>query len=250
MNIEGRVVIITGAGSGIGRALAAGFAGDGAHVLGFDVNREGLAETAQDCADRFVGVQGDVSSEKDIDRLVAATMERFDRIDILFNNASINIQDPLRSDAPFQNWKRVVDVNLIGVALCTHRILPIMVRQGYGRIINVISRAAEARAFGNTAYAASKAGVTTLTRTLVNGLTQAGHKDILINSMIPGPTRTPIWGQALTDGSLPEQLLNQLQDVDVVYPHARFLVELPSGGPSGRVFWNSQEYPIYEHFND
>jgi len=250
MNVEGKVAIVTGAGSGIGRALAAGFAGDGAHVLGFDVNREGLAETARNCADRFVGVQGDVSSEKDVDRLVAATMERFDRIDILFNNAGINIPDPLRSDAPFQNWKRVIDVNLIGVALCTHRILPIMVSQGYGRIINVISRAAEARTIGNTAYAASKAGVTTLTRTLVNGLRQAGHKDILINSMIPGPTRTPIWGQTLTNGSLPEQLLNQMQDVDLVYPHARFLVELPSGGPNGRVFWNSREYPIYEHFND
>jgi len=250
MNIKEKVVIVTGAGSGIGRALAAGFAGDGAYVLGFDINREGLAETARGCADQFLGVQGDVSSEKDVDRLVAATMERFDRIDILFNNAGINIPDPLRSDAPFQNWKRAIDVNLIGVALCTHRILPIMVRQGYGRIVNVISRAAEATGAGNTAYSASKAGVTSLTRTLVNGLTQAGHKDILINSMIPGPTRTPIWGQTLTNGSLPEQLLNQMQDVDVVYPHARFLVELPSGGPSGRVFWNSLEYPIYEHFND
>ena len=102
-----------------------------------------------------------------------------------------------------------------------------MVSQGYGRIINVISRAAEATGAGNTAYAASKAGVTSLTRTLVNGLTQAGHKDILINSMIPGPTRTPIWGQTLTNGSLPEQLLNQMQDVDSVYPHALFLVEPP-----------------------
>ncbi|HEY90805.1 MAG TPA: SDR family oxidoreductase [Dehalococcoidia bacterium] len=250
MTVDNKVIIITGAASGIGRALAEGFCSDGAFVLGFDVNREGLALTARECDDQFVGVQGDVSSEKDVDRLVSIAMTRFDRIDILFNNAGINTQDPLRSDVPFQDWKHVIDINLVGVALCTHRILPIMVKQGCGRIVSIISQAAEAMETGNTAYAASKAGVATLTRTLAQGLIQACHKDILINSMIPGPTRTAMWGSTLTDNSLPEGLLKELQDADVVYPHARFLVELPPGGPNGRVFWNSREYPLYQHFNE
>ncbi len=250
MSVDNKVIIITGAASGIGRALAEGFCSDGAFVLGFDVNREGLALTARECDDRFVGVQGDVSSEKDVDRLVSIAMARFDRIDILFNNAGISIQDPLRSDAPFQDWKHIIDVNLVGVALCTHRILPIMVKQGHGRIISLISQEAEAMAATNTAYAASKAGVATLSRVLAQGLIQAGHRDVLINSMIPGPTRTAIWGSTLTDNSLSEGFLEEFQDADVVYPHARYLVELPPGGPNGRIFWNSQEYPLYQHFNE
>lgn len=250
MVVANKVIIITGAASGIGQALAEGFCNDGAYVLGFDINREGLALTARECDDRFVGVQGDVSSEKDVDRLVSIAMSRFDRIDILFNNAGISTQDPLRSDVPFQDWKHTIDVNLVGVALCTHRILPIMVKQGYGRIVSVISRAAEAVGVGNTAYAASQAGIATLTRSLARGLINTGHTDILINSMIPGPTRTPIWGDTLSNGSLPEGLLKEMQDAEVVYPHARYLAELPPGGPNGRVFWNSREYPLYLHFNE
>jgi len=125
-----------------------------------------------------------------------------------------------------------------------------MIKQGHGRIISVISRAAEAQGANNTAYAASKAGVATLTRALAHGLIQNGHNDVLINSMIPGPTRTPIWGDTVNNDVLPERLLNELQDASAVYPHARFLVELPPGGPNGCVFWNSREYPLYQHFND
>jgi len=250
VTLEGKVVLITGAGSGIGRALATGFAGDGAHVLGFDVNRAGLEETAKKCAGGMVTVEGDVSSEADVDRLVAAAMECFGRTDVLFNNAGISDAGPLEADLPFENWARVIRVNLIGLALCTNRVLPVMVRQGYGRIINVVSRAAESRVARNTAYAASKAGVVSLTRTLASALEREGHRDILVNAMVPGPTRTPIWGAALADARPGEELLNQLQDPDAVYPHARYLAELPSGGPSGRVFWNSREYPMYAQFND
>ena len=249
MTVEGKIVIITGAGSGIGRSLAIGFAGDGARVAGFDTNRDGLAETAHACASPLLEVEGDVASETDVDRLVATTVERFGHIDVLVNNAGISDRG-LMTDLPFGNWARVIEVNLIGVALCTHRVLPIMLRQGYGRIINVASRSAEARLARNTAYAASKAGVVSLTKALAGALRSDGHEDILINAMIPGITRTAIWGAALTDGTLSEEMLSSMQDPDVVYPHARALVELPRGGASGRVFWNSQEYPIYQHFND
>jgi NAD(P)-dependent dehydrogenase (short-subunit alcohol dehydrogenase family) len=249
MSMEGKVVIVTGAGSGIGRALAIGFAKDDANVVGFDINGAGLDETGRAYDGRIETIQGDVSSEEDVDRLVAVIREQIGRIDVLFNNAAISDRSPM-TELPFEAWARVIQVNLIGVALCTHRILPIMLRQGYGRIINVVSRNAESHASRRTAYCSSKAGVVTLTKNLAGALKQDGYTNVLVNSMIPGPTRTPIWGSALIDGTIPEELTKQLQDADAVYPHARFLVELPPGGPSGRVFWNSEEYRIYEHFND
>jgi NAD(P)-dependent dehydrogenase (short-subunit alcohol dehydrogenase family) len=124
-----------------------------------------------------------------------------------------------------------------------------MMKQDHGRIISVISRAAENLSPGNDAYAASKAGVTTLMKKVATAIQHAGYDDILVNSMVPGPTKTPIWESVPTDNRLTEFIKN-LQEPEVVYPHARFLVELPRGGPNGRVFWNSEEYRIYEHFND
>jgi len=249
MTIQGKIVVITGAASGIGRALSVGFCRDGARTVGLDVNQEGLAETSQECGGQFLGVAGDTSSEADVDRLVATVMAGFGRIDVLFNNAGISDRGVLH-ECPFADWSRVIQVNLVGVALCTHRVLPIMLRQGYGRIINVVSRAAESRAAWNTAYAASKAGAVTFTKVLAGALVRDGHGGVLINAMIPGPTRTPIWGEALSEGFMREEVVSQMQGAEAVYPHARFLAELPEGGPTGRVFWNSQEYPIYQHFND
>jgi NAD(P)-dependent dehydrogenase (short-subunit alcohol dehydrogenase family) len=249
MTIEGKVVLITGAGSGIGRALAVGFTKDGARVVGFDVDKEGLAGTAQACTSPLMTVVGDVTSPVDVDRLVVAATEQFGRIDVLFNNAGIGDQGTV-FERPFEDWARVIQVNLIGVALCTHRVLPGMLEQGHGRIINVVSRAAESAGARLSAYAASKAGVITFTKALANGIDREQYPDVLVNAMIPGITRTPIWGRSFESGMLSDEFLKTLQEPEVVYPHARFMAELPAGGPNGRVFWNSKDYPIYQHFND
>ena len=247
MTAEGKIVVSTGASSGIGRALAVGFSDDGARVVGFDIDQDGLDGSANTIVGEFVSVMGDVTLPDDIDRLVSVALSTFGRIDALVNNAGIT--GGVFTEQPFERWQRVIDVNLNGTALCTHRVLPVMMKQENGRIISVISRAAENLSPGNDAYAVSKAGVTTLMKKVAAAVRQAGYDDILVNSMVPGPTNTPIWGLVLTDNRLPE-FVKALQEPDVVYPHDRFLVELPPGGPNGRVFWNSEEYRIYEHFND
>jgi NAD(P)-dependent dehydrogenase (short-subunit alcohol dehydrogenase family) len=250
MTIQGKVVLITGAASGIGRALAVGFTKDGARVVAFDIDEAGIKVTAQACSGQLMAMVGDVTLEADVDRLVISAIEQFGRIDVLFNNAGISEGAGYFQEVSFKNWARVIQVNLIGVALCTHRILPGMLERGYGRIINVVSRAAESVSGRISAYAASKAGLISFTKALANGIDREIYPDVSVNAMIPGMTRTAIWGQNLTSGALSDELLRNFQEPEAVYPHARFIAELPSGGPNGRIFWNSKDYAVYQHFND
>jgi NAD(P)-dependent dehydrogenase (short-subunit alcohol dehydrogenase family) len=243
MSIAGKVIIITGAASGIGRALATGFYHDGARVIGFDVDQAGLIETKAECGILMLTVTGDVCAEKDVDRLVAVTMERFGHIDVLVNNAGIS--DRARfPEIRFEQWARVIQVNLMGAALCLHRILPFMLEKGHGRVINVVSRGAESTASQNTAYSASKAGLVSLTKNVAANIDRQQYPDVLVNGLIPGPTRTAIWGD-----EIPEDRIQAMQAPEVVYPHAKYLAELPAGGPTGRIFFNSQDYPIFARFN-
>jgi 2-hydroxycyclohexanecarboxyl-CoA dehydrogenase len=253
MTIEGKVILITGAGSGIGRALAVGFTGDYAHVIGFDVDPAGLTGTAQACTDRFMPVEGDVTLESDVDHLVTASMERFGHIDALFNNAATGDGAALFQEVSFEKWARTIQVNLIGVALCTHRVLPIMLQQGYGRIINVASRAAEVASRGRlSAYGSSKAGVITFTKKVAGGIDRELYPDVLINTMIPALIKTPGWDGFVGPGGLISraEFEKRGQAPETMYPHARLIVELPAGGPNGRAFFEGQDYPVYQHFND
>jgi 3-oxoacyl-[acyl-carrier protein] reductase len=159
---------------------------------------------------------------------------------LLVNNAGIASSGPLLA-RPFRAWAAVIQVNLLGVALCTHRVLPNMLARGSGRIINVVSRAAEFPFAGLSAYSASKAGVISFTRALAVEVGPPKQPDILINALVPGLTNT-----AMTQRIAPALL----QEPEAVYPHMRFLVTLPAGGPHGRVFWNSQEYAMYAQFNN
>jgi len=238
MSLAGKVILVTGASRGIGRALAHGFVADGADVVAFD-----LQETSSpDDTAHFLAVVGDVTSEADVDCVVAAAHQRFGHIDVLVNNAGIAGTGELLA-RPFKAWAAVIQVNLLGVALCTHRVLPGMLARGYGRVINVASRAAEFPRAEESAYSASKAGVISFTRALAAEVGPPKYPDILINALIPGPTNTAMTQQA---GYHP----SRLQDPEAVYPHTRFLVTLPAGGPHGRVFWNSQEYAMYAQFNN
>jgi NAD(P)-dependent dehydrogenase (short-subunit alcohol dehydrogenase family) len=248
MSVTGKVTIITGAASGIGRAVAEGFAKDGASIIGFDINREGLEETARLCGSKMLSASGDVRLPGDVDRLVAETLGHYGRIDVLFNNAGIS-DTGFFADLPFARWLKVIEINLIGAAYCMHCILPVMFRQKYGRIINVVSRGAESVTSRNTGYAASKAGLVSLTKNVANCIDRKQYPDVLINGLVPGITRTAIWGAALQTGAIAQRTMSQMQEPEAVYPHAKFLVELPSGGPSGRIFFHSEDYPIFSRFN-
>jgi NAD(P)-dependent dehydrogenase (short-subunit alcohol dehydrogenase family) len=239
MSLEGKVVLITGASRGIGRALARGFADDGAKVVVFGRSEQDLKETTQTDGARFLTVVGDVTSEADVDRLVAATHQRFGHIDVLVNNAGI-MHRGLFLERPFKDWAAVIQANLIGLALCTHRVLPDMVERGSGRVINLASRSAEINLPSQSAYSASKAGVINLTQTLAAEIGPPNYPDILINVLLPGLTYSAMAFEAGYESP-------EMQAPEAVYPHTKFLVTLPAGGPSGRVFLNSKEYIMYAH---
>jgi NAD(P)-dependent dehydrogenase (short-subunit alcohol dehydrogenase family) len=229
--LEGKVVFLTGAGSGIGRALAKGFLQDGARVVALNRSRAPPRSSLRD--KRLITVIGDVRSETDVRRAIKAALDRFGRIDILVNNAGVSHTCEFAAQSPAV-WAEQILVNLVGAALCTHHALRAMVKQGHGRIVNIGSRDGEtARAFAS-GYSASKAGLAVFARSLSRELNHPNAADILINTVIPGPTRTGMSRQG--------------QDPEEVYPFVRDAATLPKGGPNGRVFFRGQDYPFFGPF--
>ncbi|MCB1693336.1 MAG: SDR family oxidoreductase [Pseudomonadales bacterium] len=223
-----RTIVITGAGSGLGRAWALGFLGDGAKVIGVDINEAGLREVA-DAGGLTLAV--DVSSEPDVKRMIDFAVERTGRIDVLFNNAGFG-NNRAFADVPEGDFERHIAVHVYGTVYGMRYALPYMVDAGYGRIINTISRAAEICAPKNAAYAAAKAAIWATTRSVQ---AEYENEDILINMLIPGPTNTAIWGRDMPN----------MQSPDVTYPTAKMLATLKAGGPRGDVFWDEKRYPIF-----
>ncbi len=118
MDISKKVIIITGAGSGIGRALAVGFCRDGARVMGMGRTEANLAETSKLCEGQGMDyIVGDVTSEKDVNSLVDRTIEKYVQIDILINNAGVYPQNKF-VDSSYEEWAKVIEINLLGAALC------------------------------------------------------------------------------------------------------------------------------------
>jgi len=185
MMLKNRVAIVTGGAQGIGRAIVDKFAAEGAVVVVADINGDGAAAAAAAHPDAM-GLTVDVSDPAAVGRMVAATVERFGRLDILVNNAAI-VPFKAWDEIDFAEWRRIMSVNLDGVFLTCRAASDEMRKASYGRIVNVVSNVIVAGTPNLAHYVASKGGVFGFTRALA---TELGKYGITVNSVAPGLTET------------------------------------------------------------
>jgi len=186
-----RAAIVTGGGQGIGRALALGLAGEGAHVVVADIQADKALETAAEVkrlGRRGLGLHVDVSDLRDISRLVEQTLEEFGRIDILVNNAGIALPTPFLETAE-ADWDRIMDINLKAAFFCSQAVARVMVRQGGGKIVNLASTSSFVAGRQEVPYAISKAGVWMLTAA---ASAELAPYNINVNAIAPGLIKTPL----------------------------------------------------------
>lgn len=229
MSLTGKVVVATGAGSGLGRSFSQALAAEGAHVVLFGRTRATLEETAAGCPEGSATVvAGDATDAADLQRLFNVTMEAHGRVDVLLTCAGVNPRGGWL-DITHEQWAEAMQVNLLAVEQSCRLVIPLMRKTGYGRIINLGSRAAVSAPVGWSAYATSKAALSALTRML--GLELANDADILINDLIPGITKS--------------EMSPEGQDPVDVYPFLKQLIELPAGGASGCAWFKGKRVNIW-----
>ncbi len=181
--LDNRVAVVTGAAQGIGKAIADKLAAEGATVVVADINGEGAERAAPEGG---AGMQVDVSKEDDVKRMVDETVSRFGRLDVLVNDAAIVPFTPW-DEVTFEEWRRIMSVNLDGVFLTCHYAQTPMRDAGYGRIVNIASNVILAGTPNLAQYVASKGGVFAFTRALAR---EIGKYGITVNAVAPGLTET------------------------------------------------------------
>lgn len=196
---EGRVALVTGGGSGIGRAACLAYAREGARVVIDDIRVEGGEETLRlirEAGGEAVFVKADVSKAAEVEAMVRTAMDTYGRLDCACNNAGIG--EPLKRvhKTSEENWDRVMATNLKGVYLCMKYEIPHMLQQGRGAIVNTASLAGLHGLLGQTAYVASKHGVVGLTKSAALEYATTG---VRINCICPGVTSTPLITHNLKD---------------------------------------------------
>ncbi len=193
-SLDGKVAVVTGAGSGIGREVALAYAREGAAVLVSDVNVEGGTETCERIASgrgRCAFFRADVSRAADCEALVREAVRAFGRLDVACNNAGIAGAIAPLAEQPLEAWDRVIAVNLSGVFWCMRAEIPRMLEAGGGAIVNVASILGTAGYAGSAAYVAAKHGVVGLTRAAALEYSARGLR---VNAVGPGFIETPMLG--------------------------------------------------------
>jgi citronellol/citronellal dehydrogenase len=194
--VRGKIAIVTGASRGIGKAIALGYAREGATVVvaarSETAPSERLPGTIHETVDQIVAMGGralavrcDVTDEASVNEMVRTTLEEFGRVDVLVNNAAVDFPSRV-SEMPLKRWEVVLRVSLTGPFLCSRAVLPAMIAQGGGSIINISSKAGSERGTGmvgySAAYAAAKAGLDRFTWALA---AEVGRHNIAVNALMP-----------------------------------------------------------------
>lgn len=206
--LEGKIAVVTGGSRGIGREIALTLAGYGATVV---VNYNGSKEKAQEVVDTIksrgkeaIAIKASVSNSKEVESMIKEVMDQFGRIDILVNNAGIT-KDNLMMKMTEEDFDAVIDTNLKGTFYCMKQVYRIMLKQRYGRIINMSSVTGVIGNAGQVNYAASKAGVIGMTKSLAREL---GSRGITVNAVAPGFIETEMT-DVLSD-KVKEEIANQI----------------------------------------
>jgi NAD(P)-dependent dehydrogenase (short-subunit alcohol dehydrogenase family) len=224
-SLEDKVALVTGAAQGIGNAIAKGLAAEGARIVVADLNR------AEEAAEEFVdgiGLTVDVADEAQVERMAQEVVERFGRIDILVNNAGLYASLQMRpfTEIPVDEWRQVMDVNVLSMFLTTRAIVPRMREQGGGRIVNISSGTPFRGVPFLLHYVTSKGAIVALTRALAREL---GRDDVLVNCVAPGFTMSegvrehPEVIEALRDVSVSARTLQRDQEPEDVVGAVVFL---------------------------
>jgi 2-deoxy-D-gluconate 3-dehydrogenase len=209
-DLKGRVAVVTGGNGGIGLGMARGLARAGAAVVVAARDREKSKQAVAELGAEAVAVPVDVAQEQSIKDLVATVLDRFGRLDILINNAGINIRKPPQ-DLTLEEWRQVLDTNLTSAFLASREVYPVMARQGGGKIINIGSMMSIFGAAFVTAYGPSKGGIVQLTRVCA---TAWARDNIQVNAVLPG------W----IDTDLTTRARQEVQGL-----HERVLARTPAG---------------------
>lgn len=248
LDLTGRVALITGAGQNVGRGIALTFAAHGATVVVNDFyaeRAEAVAREIKDAGGKAIALQADVTDAESVKTMAARALEQLGRIDILINNAgnggpspSADVMKPYWETAP-SVWNEVIGVNLYGPLNCTSAIIPIMIKNGGGRIVTIISEAGRVGEAGLEVYSAAKAGAAGLTRALARGL---GRHNILANNVAIAAMSASSVGrrmqndEALAKSVLSRYVVRRLGEPEDVAGMVLFLASDASGWITGQTF--------------
>lgn len=201
MKKNGKVVIITGAALGLGNAAAHELASQGYNLLLMDFNEKSLQEAAEEVKKKYADIEvetfvGDASKEDDVKGYVDLSVKKWGRIDGLYNNAGIEGRQAPLVEYNIDTFKKVIDVNLMGVYYGMRYVIPVMIKQNYGRIVNVSSVGGIRGVMNQTPYVASKHAVSGMTK---NAALEYGRYNIMTNAIAPGAILTPMVAEAFRE---------------------------------------------------